>query len=134
MPESLESQAAPGGEDQATRDHAQDEAQIVKIQELLKTKNDTSQFVGLALLKSVLDNTPKLRDDKVAIARLWEAIPPSFVQRLLRTGSTKKDARDMLDLAVAVLHTFAILLPEDRKGDAALVDRIPLLVASLLTR
>ncbi|KAK3296154.1 Neurochondrin-domain-containing protein [Chaetomium fimeti] len=113
---------------------------IQKIQELLGAKDDTSRFVGLALLKSVLDNTAELRNDEEAIVSLWESIPPKFLDRLIKTGSKqtpssdtrRKDSNDMLDLAVSVLHTFASLLPETAKNGPKLVDRIPQLVACLL--
>ncbi|KAL2021020.1 hypothetical protein VTK56DRAFT_7675 [Thermocarpiscus australiensis] len=112
-------------------------ASVQKIQTLLGAKDDTSRFVGLALLKSVLDNDPDLRSNEDAIATLWEAIPSKFLDRLIRTGSkqepsSRKDAADMLDLAVSVLHTFAALLPEHAKQDHRLIDRIPQLVVCLL--
>ncbi|KAH6850373.1 Neurochondrin-domain-containing protein [Chaetomium sp. MPI-CAGE-AT-0009] len=126
------SESAPPTEEQAPS--------VQKIQELLGAKDDTSRFVGLALLKSVLDNTPELRNDEEAIVSLWESIPPKFLDRLIKTGSKQKpssDTRqkgsnDMLDLAVSVLHTFAALLPETAKKSLKLVERIPQLVACLL--
>ncbi|KAI2463004.1 DUF1941-domain-containing protein [Annulohypoxylon bovei var. microspora] len=109
---------------------------IEKIQLLLKTKDDTSRFVGLALLKSVLDNSPELQSEKEVIVSLWDSISPKFLDRLLRSGSQagseQKHAKDMLDLAVAVIHTFAILLPEDAKQDTKLLNRIPRLAKAIL--
>ncbi|KAL2256962.1 hypothetical protein VTK26DRAFT_836 [Humicola hyalothermophila] len=113
---------------------------IQKVQTLLRAKDDTSRFVGLALLKSVLDNTPELRSDESAISTFWESIPSKFIDRLIRTGSkrsssgpgTSRDSNDMLDLAVSVLHTFTALLPESAKQNTRLTDRIPQLVACLL--
>lgn len=113
---------------------------VQKIQTLLGAKDDTSRFVGLALLKSVLDNTPELRSNEEAIVALWESIPPKFLDRLIRTGSkqtpsgasSRKDSNDMLDLAVSVLHTFAVLLPDNARQNSKLLDRIPQLVACLL--
>ncbi|KAI1804410.1 DUF1941-domain-containing protein [Daldinia bambusicola] len=106
---------------------------VEKIQQLLKTKDDTSRFVGLALLKSVLDNSPELQSEKEV---LWDSISPKFLDRLLRTGSQssseQKSSRDMLDLAIAVIHTFAILLPDDAKQDAKLLGRIPRLAKAVL--
>lgn len=93
-----------------------------------------------------------------SLLKLWDAIPVKFLDKLLRAGlnapstpfitssssssssaqasqSTKggAEAAHMRDLAVAVLHTFAVrILPDDRRGDPRLVGRIPLLVASLL--
>lgn len=114
------------------------EGSIQKVQSLLGTKDDTSRFVGLALLKSVLDNSSELRSNEDAIVTLWGAIPPKFLDRLIKTGSkqqqssTRKDGADMLDLAVSVLHTFAALLPVRARQDPKLLDRIPALVACLL--
>ncbi|KAI1417664.1 DUF1941-domain-containing protein [Hypoxylon sp. FL1857] len=109
---------------------------IEKIQQLLKTKDDTSRFVGLALLKSVLDNSPELQSDKGVIVSLWESISPKFLDRLLRTGSQsgpeQKNSKDMLDLAVAVIHTFAILLPDEARRDEKLLGRIPRLTSAIL--
>lgn len=110
---------------------------IEKIQALLKAKDDTSRFVGLALLKSVLDNSRTIRDDEQTILSLWESISPKFIDRLMRTGSGKnaaQNAKDMLDLAVSVLHTFANLLPGHAKAGPRFVGKIPGLVSSLLRR
>lgn len=111
---------------------------IGKIQELLKTKNDTARFVGLALLKSVLDNSSQVREDEAAIKGLWKSVSPKFLDRLLWSGSRQStssgDAKDMIDIAVAVLHTFSLLLPEEAKRDTSLVGRIPALVSVILHR
>ncbi|KAK2605422.1 hypothetical protein N8I77_008259 [Diaporthe amygdali] len=109
---------------------------IQRIQELLKTKNDTSRFVGLALLKTVLDNSPQLREDEEAITTLWQSVSPKFLDRLLRSGARQgpsaKDAKDMIDIAVAVVHIFSVLLPDASKKDPSLVGRIPALVSVIL--
>ncbi|OTB20377.1 hypothetical protein K445DRAFT_72027 [Daldinia sp. EC12] len=109
---------------------------IEKIQQLLKTKDDTSRFVGLALLKSVLDNSPELQSEKEVIVSLWDSISPKFLDRLLRTGShsssEQKSSKDMLDLAIAVIHTFAVLLPDEAKQDTKLLGRIPRLAKAVL--
>jgi hypothetical protein len=121
-PESAASQASP----------------IAKIEQLLKARDDTSRFVGLALLKSTLDTSTELMDDREVILSLWNTIPPKFLDRLLRTGAKpgtkQKDAKDMLDLAAAVIYTFVILLPEDTRSDPRLLRRIPLLVEAVLQR
>lgn len=123
---SIMSETAPSNEAQAGSIH--------KIQSLLSAKDDTSRFVGLALLKSVLDNTSELRDNEDAILTLWESIPPKFLDRLMRTGSKgqSSDSANMLDLTVSVLHTFTALLPEKARQNHKLLDRIPQLVACLL--
>lgn len=109
-----------------------DQASIDKIKSLLQAKDDTQRFVGLALLKSVLDNTPALRDENETIQELWTSIPVKFLDRLLRTGAkpSNANAKDMLDLAISVLHTFALLLPDEARGEARFTGRIPLLVSS----
>ncbi|KAK2050493.1 DUF1941-domain-containing protein [Colletotrichum somersetense] len=111
-------------------------ASLDQIQSMLTAKDDTSRFVGLALLKTLLDNSEELRNDASTIASLWESISPKFLDRLVRTGSaaqsTQKDAKNMVDLAVSVIHTFALLLPDQSKRDKRLVGRLPLLVSSLL--
>ncbi|KAK4180034.1 Neurochondrin-domain-containing protein [Triangularia setosa] len=124
------SEAAPS----AAGEQQDSAASLQKIQTLLSAKDDTSRFVGLALLKSVLDNTPELRSNEDGIASLWDSIPQKFLDRLIRTGSKQqaKGTNDMLDLAVSVLHTFTALLPERSKQDSKLVSRIPQLVACLL--
>ncbi|KAI8626833.1 DUF1941-domain-containing protein [Xylariaceae sp. FL1651] len=87
---------------------------IQKIHQLLAAKDDTSRFVGLLLLKSTLDNhSSELRYDQVEA--LWDSISPKFLDRLLRTGSQpaseeRKQSKDMLDVAVAVVYTFTKLL------------------------
>jgi hypothetical protein len=128
----------------ATGGQGQQGASVQKVKTLLGAKDDTSRFVGLALLKSVLDNTPELRSDEEAIVSLWGSISPKFLDRLIKTGSkqpkssasssesSRKDTNDMLDLAVSVLHTFAVLLPEKERQNAKFLDRIPHLVAGLL--
>ncbi|KXH66926.1 hypothetical protein CSAL01_02297 [Colletotrichum salicis] len=111
-------------------------ASLEQIQSMLKAKDDTSRFVGLALLKSVLDNSEELRNDADTVSGLWESISPKFLDRLLKTGSStqssQKDAKNMVDLSVSVVHTFALLLPDQAKREKRLVGRMPLLVSSLL--
>jgi len=127
-PKLQEDKSATGSQDPA----------IPKIEVLLKTKDDTSRFVGLALLKSVLDNTPEIRQDDTVLTRLWASISPKFLDRLMRTGcnqaSANKDAKEMLNIAVYVIHTFATLLPDQLKRETSLSGRIPFLVHSILQR
>ncbi|KAH8194126.1 hypothetical protein TruAng_011708 [Truncatella angustata] len=111
-------------------------APVESIAQLLKAKDDTSRFVGLALLKSTLDTDDGLRNDQAVISRLWSSVSSKFLDRLLRTGSKsgakQADAREMLDLAAHVIYTFAVLLPDDEKSDGKLLARVPLLVDGLL--
>lgn len=110
---------------------------LQKIQYLLQAKDDTSRFAGLAVLKSALDNSPELRQDEDAVIALWASISPTFLDRLLRAGSgetqvpPRKEAKEMLDLAVSVIHTFAVLLPDNEKASSKFHSRMPRLVACL---
>ncbi|KAK5652504.1 hypothetical protein OQA88_10409 [Cercophora sp. LCS_1] len=121
---------------QDTSSPAEQANSVPKIQALLSAKDDTSRFVGLALLKSVLDNSREIRENEETVTTLWESISPKFLDRLIRTGSrndsARKNGNDMLDLAISVLHTFAALLPEEKKEDGRMINRIPQLVACLL--
>lgn len=115
---------------------AMDDANLAKIQTLLKAKDDTQRFVGLALLKSLLDNSPQIRQDEAALQELWASISSKFFDRLLRTGSkpSSDNSREMLDLAVSILHTFSILLPAESLSKSKFTDRVRGLVAAVLYR
>lgn len=84
---------------------------------LLRASDDTSRFVGLALLKSMLDNHAELRENPEIITRCWEAIPASFLDRLIKARPSgkrsKEEAQNMIGLAVAVMHVFLTLLPRE---------------------
>ncbi|KAK6209433.1 hypothetical protein LQW54_006286 [Pestalotiopsis sp. IQ-011] len=131
----MSNQSLPA-EEQFGSNPSQQNASLDKIAELLKQKDDTSRFVGLALLKSTLDSSEQLRNDKTIASTLWSAIPSKFLDRLLRAGSkpgTKQsDGKEMLDLAANVLYTFAILLPEEARADDKLLGRVPLLVNAII--
>lgn len=107
------------------------------MRDLLKARDDTSRFVGLALLKSVLDNEALVNDSE-RLHVLWEAISPKFLDRLLRAeqgGKTsKEEARNMIDLAVSILHTFTVLLPEASRKEKRLTGRTAPLIRALLQR
>ncbi|TAQ90899.1 hypothetical protein B7494_g745 [Chlorociboria aeruginascens] len=109
---------------------------VQMVQELLKANDDTSKFVGLALLKSVLDNG-RLTGDPASLKVLWEGISPKFLDRLLRAQSNnanldKTEAKNMVDLAAAVLHFFSISLPDDLRKEPRFRGRIAPLVKSLI--
>lgn len=108
--------------------------EIAKLKTLLKSKDDTQRFVGLALLKSLLDNTPEIRNDEIAVRDLWSHISPKFLDRMLRTGSnpSNSNAKDMLDIGVAILYIFSVLLPADDTSSTAFTARIPSLVGAAL--
>ncbi|PKS10315.1 hypothetical protein jhhlp_002066 [Lomentospora prolificans] len=109
-----------------------------KVLTFLKSKDDTSRFTGLAILKAFLDNWPELREDEETITQLWSSISPKFLDRLIRTGSKSsaagKDTREMLDLSVSIIHTFTTILPDRARQDASLVQRIPSLMTAILHR
>lgn len=112
---------------------------LEQIQALLKTKDDTARFTGLALLKSVLDNSQEIRENEETIVQLWSSISPKFLDRLIRTGTKNrsesgKDTKEMLSLAVSVIHTFTSLLSDQSKREERLVSRIPPLMNAILKR
>lgn len=84
---------------------------------LLRASDDTSRFVGLALLKSMLDNHTELRENPETITKCWRSIPASFLDRLIKARPSEKrseeEARNMIGLAVAVMHAFLTLLPQE---------------------
>ncbi|KAI0476843.1 Neurochondrin-domain-containing protein [Xylaria cf. heliscus] len=110
--------------------------EIQKVHQLLATKDDTSRFVGLLLLKTTLDNhASDLQHEQVAA--LWNSISPRFLDRLIRTGSRqvsgqRKQAGDMLDVAVAVIYTFTKLL-NDCAVNERFYARIPNLATAVLS-
>lgn len=115
-------------------------ADLQNLQDLLKSKDNTTRFVGLAVLKSVLDNHSSLRVDPIQTTALWESISPRFLDRLLESPQnqkikiSKQEANNLVDIAVSVLHTFAIVLPEDVRSNVRMFGRIGSLVNALVTR
>lgn len=112
-------------------------ATFEQLQALLKAKDDTSRFVGLALLKSILDNE-ELEHNPEQIGKYWRLIPVKFLDRLLRSHASAKvgkaESKDMMDLAVSILHTFTVLLPEDARRQEALLGRIKPITQTLVQR
>jgi hypothetical protein len=101
---------------------------------LLKAKDDTSRFVGLSLLRSLLDSRRDLRESPDILSQSWTAIPKPFLIRLLKTSPTEKvgidDARNMKQLAVAIFHTFVNLLSSEELETKAVVSACdPLILA-----
>jgi len=111
--------------------------EVQKIHQLLAAKDDTSRFVGLVLLKTTLDNhASDLKHEEVR--GLWDSISPRFLDRLILTGSRpaseqRKQAGDMLDVAVAVIYTFTKLL-NDCALSKKFYGRIPNLLNAVLYR
>ncbi|SZF06041.1 unnamed protein product [Blumeria hordei] len=107
---------------------------IKKMSSFLQSKDDTSKFVGLALLKTILDKEEVVKDS-AQLQLLWEMVPPSFLDRLLRAQVTEKisqaEARSMVDLAVSVLHIFVVLLSDRLQLGHKLTGRTAALVRAL---
>ncbi len=107
------------------------------VRNLLQAKDDTSKFVGLALLKSLLDNGQYAKDEEQLLT-LWQAVPSKFLDRLLRAQNNSKineaEAKDMVDLAATVVHTFANLLPGNAHQERRLIGRTEPLVKALVNR
>lgn len=105
---------------------------------LLQAPDDTSRFVGLALLKSILDNHKSLREDGLTVHKCWTAIPVKFLDRLLKARPNAKrseeEAQSMVALAAAIIHAFVTLLPSPMLKDANLMGRVDGLLAALSFR
>ena len=107
---------------------------------LLKKHDDTSRFVGLALLKPVLEQElgqldyTNERENAEIILRAWDAIPARFLDRLLKArskdGRSISEAENMVAVAVAVLQAFMSLL-ESPQTDEKFIGRIPVLMSIL---
>ena len=113
---------------------------LEKALDFLKAKDDTSRFVGLALLKPILEKELNQQIDteeggiRAVIEQCWRAIPVKFLDRLLKAKPdgkrTKEEAGSMVSLAVAVLHAFMTILEAPEKDDR-FVGRVPLLMSAL---
>ncbi|KAK4694937.1 hypothetical protein P7C71_g2717, partial [Lecanoromycetidae sp. Uapishka_2] len=106
---------------------------------LLGKADDTSRFVGLALLKPVLEHALSQENNKgeeleTLILRSWKAIPSKFLDGLLKAKpnekTPKEDVQNMVALAVAVLNAFMRLLGS-HQTDTKFIGRVPLLVPIL---
>jgi hypothetical protein len=93
-----------------------DDSDIRRVFTLLRAKDDTSRFVGLTILHSVLDSRPHIRTDTDLVAQIWRNIPKRFLVRLMKTQSnnaTNENAQNMRHLAVAIIHSFTALLSSE---------------------
>jgi hypothetical protein len=97
-------------------------AALQQVFNLLKARDDTSRFVGLSLLRSSLDANEELRNDESVISRCWSAVPNKFLVRLMKGGGGTDETRNMNNLAVAVLHTFANLLSTEKVAEKKMLD------------
>ena len=105
---------------------------------LLGAHDDTSKFVGLALIKSLLDNQDELRSDPVITSTCWDAVPVRFLSRLLRAKENKQrspgENESLVELAVNIIHTFTLLEPSTAGDDLKLVGRTAALISLLSQR
>ena len=104
---------------------------------LFEAGDDTSNFVAISLLRSILDDRKELREDRETVVKCWNAIPKKFLSRLLKSKPSKKrtedEAQSMVGLAVAIMYVFFNLLPrEDIENQVR--DRADELVAAVPTR
>jgi hypothetical protein len=93
---------------------------------LLKARDDTSKFVGLSLLRSLLDSDEGLRTSRDVLSECWNSIPNKFLTRLMTSQPTGKtsieESKSMVQLAVSVVHLFANLLPPEEVAKKKLTD------------
>ena len=112
----------------------------IEVLKFLRAKDDTSRFVGLALLKPMLEQeldrqrSMKEGDTRAVVEQCWDAIPVKFLDRLLKAQPdgkrTKEEAESMVTLAVAVLHAF-LMIGNISVEDDRFVGRVPLLMSAL---
>ncbi|KAI9791126.1 MAG: hypothetical protein M1816_004357 [Peltula sp. TS41687] len=121
--------------DSATTNVHDHHAALDRTLNLLKALDDTSRFVGLALLKSLLDNHEELRNDIEAVSKCWTAVPLPFLQRLLKAPKSKQknteEITNMVDLAVFVIYNFALLIPTTVLEEDGLIEMTQELVYAL---
>lgn len=102
---------------------------------LLQAKDDTRRFVGLSLLRTLLDKHESLRDDPAVILRCWNAIPTNFLKRLLKARPTEQrsqdEAKNMVTLAVSVIQAFTTLLDAQELENERMAALCGSLVAAL---
>ena len=113
---------------------------LEKSLEFLKAMDDTSRFVGLAMLKPILEQelsqqrSTEEEGTRAMVEQCWRAIPVKFLDRLLKAKPegkrTKEEAGSMVGLAVAVLHAFLAIVVAPEKDDRFL-GRVPLLMSAL---
>ena len=85
---------------------------------LLNGEDDTTRLSGLTLLRFTLDGYASIREDPDVIGKCWAAIPSNFLDRLFQTQAQAlkhdEQATATFGLAVAVVHAFIALIPQDR--------------------
>jgi hypothetical protein len=89
-------------------------AALAQTLALLQARDDTSKFVGLSLLRSLLDANEDLRMNPDVLSKCWNSIPNKFLIRLmnfqLKKNASIEETKSMVHLAVSVVHLFANIL------------------------
>lgn len=75
----MESEIKP----QQTQSSPTDSQTVEQCLGFLSRMDDTSRFVGLAILSSLLTHL----QDRTVLVRCWEALDPRFLDRLLKAGA-----------------------------------------------
>ncbi|KAJ9639427.1 hypothetical protein H2201_002911 [Coniosporium apollinis] len=108
---------------------------LEQVLSYLKKKDDTSRFLGLTLLRPLVDNE-SFRNNPEAISECWTALSTSYLKRLLRAGQNEErsqaESRLLVDLAVGVLHAFSQLLPQEALESEKMISMSEGLVHSLI--
>ena len=124
----------------SSTEHATDNSvkSLNSVLALFKAGDDTSNFVAISLLRSLLDEREELREDKAIITKCWNSIPSKFLGRLLKAKPTEKrtkdEAQSMVSLAVAIVHAFGNLLPREVIEDPKFSSHADQLVAVVPSR
>ncbi|KAI5849043.1 Neurochondrin-domain-containing protein [Tricharina praecox] len=121
--------SSSAGTSETTQPQEQGEELISQCVSLLSKNDDTSRFVGLAMVLSISNHVV---DPTSVFQRCAAALKPTFLDRLLKAGTTKQkspeEATQMVELAVNIINAFATSLP-DAGNNPFLVDRTPALIA-----
>ncbi|MCJ1310584.1 hypothetical protein MMC25_004249 [Agyrium rufum] len=100
------------------------EEALEQVLTLLRAKDDTKRFAGLAFLSTLINNldTPdKVAEFRAVSQQCWEAIPASFLDRLFnaqpKASAGDPDARSYYGIAVGVFHFFLLMLDGPSIGE-----------------
>lgn len=92
-----------------SKGEAADSSTVDQCLTMLRRKDDTSRFVGLAILSSLLNHI----QDPGVLSRCLDSLDPRFLDRLLRAGKPPPiQGPGMLSL---LFFFFAKLLTKERK-------------------
>lgn len=108
---------------------------LEQVLSYLKKKDDTSRFLGLTLLRPLVDNET-FRSNPDSISECWTALSTSYLRRLLRAEQNEQrsqaESRLLVDLAVGVLHAFSQLLPQEALESDKMISMSEGLIHSLI--